>query len=232
MKRTTLTLMLLAAGGAAANLPMPAWAEAPADLRVALDELKKAPDKQDGALVDTKLGAAISASAELSADQYRQARLLQEQRRVAALADKTAPQKRQLLNQAAINITSEVAKQYLADEPDPAKRFDAHKAQLALAGGITDSAQAKAMEGDVVKAMLADLDQRYLGAAGATDQTKEAAIAVALKATGTIKDATARRQFTLAVYDRYGALGTPGAKAAIIGRAGVSTGGPQVAGAQ
>jgi hypothetical protein len=228
MKRTTLTLMLVAAGGAAANLSLPARADAPADLKVALDELNKVPEKRDAALVDAKLGAALLAPGQLSAAQYYQARILQEQRRVAAQTDKTAPQQRQMLNQAAADIVTEITKQYVSAEPAAAGRFAAYKVQLALAGGITDSARARSLEADIVKAMLADLEQRSLAAAGATDEDREGALQIALGAVAAINDPAIRRQFLLAVYDRYTTLRTPGARMAIIQRAAVHAAGGEI----
>ncbi len=226
MNRTTLTLMLLAATVAAAGFAGPLRADAPADLKAALDELKKEPASQNASLIDAKLVSAVAAPDALGPAQYQQARLLQEQRRVAALADKTEPQKRLTLSQSAIDIIAEIGKLFLGDDtPTATRRFDAYRAQLTLAAMITDSVRAKTIEADVVKTMLADLDGRYLTVASATVETKEAAIQAAVKNRDAIRDPAKRREFTLGVYDRYVPLGTVGAKVAIIERAKVRAAG-------
>ena len=220
MNRTTMTWMLLAAVVAAAGPVSAVRADGPADLRAALEELKKPSAQQDAALIDAKLASAVAASGDLQVYQYRQARMLQEQRRVAALDDKTAPEKRQALNDAYVAISGQIGGLYLPDVPmDPRERFDAYRQQLDLARQISLSTQSEALAKSVTAAMLADLDARYLADEQRSAAGKLDAIEQARRTAGTIRDRSMRDQFEMGLYTRMIALGTPEGKRARIDRA-------------
>lgn len=101
----------------------------------------------------------VAAPGELSAGQYQQARTIQEQRRVDAMEDKTAPQKRLLLNQAREEIIVEIGGFYLPNEVvEPDRRIAAYTAQFLTSYRITNSIQANKSQAKLAQIMLADLD--------------------------------------------------------------------------
>lgn len=213
-------LLFLAMALAMVGLAGMARADGRADFDAATAELQKQPDQQNAALIDAKLASAVSAPDKIECGFYQQARLLQEQRRVAAMADKTPPQRRQVLNQSCQDIIAEIGKFYLADDnQSEALRRNAYQCQIVLAWSISDSFKARAIEADIAKVMLADLDGRYISPANVPPDAKRAAIQAALQVGANLHDAAKRREFTLNVYDRLVRMDTAAARIARIDRA-------------
>jgi hypothetical protein len=215
-----MTCMLLAAVVAAAMPTIAARADGIADLQAAMQELNKSEDQQDAALIDAKLASAVAAPGDLQVYQYRQARMLQEQRRVAAIVDTTAPERRDALNDGYATIAREIGDLYLPDVTvDPSERFEAYRQQLIMARQISLSTQADALAEDVATAMQLDLDARYLADEQYSDAQKSDAIAQARRAALAIPDTSMCRDFEMGLLTRMIALDTPEGKQALIDRA-------------
>jgi len=220
MNHSTRKLLLLVAIVAMAACPCVLRADAVADLGIALNELNKKPAEQDAKLIDTKLASAAASPGNLNVGQYVQARTIQAQRRVAALADKTAPEKRLLLNDDYEALVAEIGRLYLPNVAmSPGDRFGAYRQQLEVVGRITVSVQARGLAKGIVKAILSDIDTRYLADTDAKPEQKENVIDQVRGLIGSIRDGALRSEFEMGLWARMIALETPRGKRARFDRA-------------
>ena len=233
MCRITLALLMGIMLVTTVASPMRAQADAAADLKSAIDELQKRSADQDASLIDKSLASAIAAPGELSAAQYQQARMLQAQRSISAMPNKTAPQKRQVFNKVRGDVIAEIGRHYLDPaEERPAARMSAYNAQLTTIRGITNSLLAKTVEEGVLKDLMADLDARYLNHhSELSEEEREDVLKMALKVGWSIRDRRRRRGFSFGIYDRLGSFGPPNSRSYIIDRARLHAAGDNVAAA-